>query len=333
MGQRRVLPDTNVCFPISLLDLVLRLDEAALHEVVWTEDLLDELARVWVEQGARTAEVAAKVCDDIRRAFVGQDVPRHEYEALIESMPGNDTDDHVHAAGRSAGDRARDGRRSPPAAHDCVRDRRQARARRRSTSCRSGASESHRVGVLASRGCRRGAAGPGVARPATAHNGRVMTELREAGAGDAAFLRDMLYLALYVRDGDDPFPRSVLEEPRVRHYVEGFGTRPGDVGTIAIDDGAAIGACWSRCFRACDPGYGWVAADVPEVTIAIVPGHRGRGLGRRLLLEHVGVLRSRSFRQVSLSVDPESPARRLYEDLGFVHVGWVDTSMTMLLDL
>jgi PIN domain len=96
--RQRILPDVNVCFPISLLDLVLRLDEAELHQVVWTEDLLDELARVWVKHGARSAEAAAKVCRDIRGAFVGQDVPRHEYEDLIDSMPGSDKDDHAHAA-------------------------------------------------------------------------------------------------------------------------------------------------------------------------------------------------------------------------------------------
>lgn len=29
MALTRVLPDTNVCYPISLLDLILRLDEAS----------------------------------------------------------------------------------------------------------------------------------------------------------------------------------------------------------------------------------------------------------------------------------------------------------------
>ena len=98
MERGRVLPDTNVCYPISLLDLVLRLDEAELHEIVWTEDLLDELARTWVAKGARSAEAAEKVCGDIRAAFVGQDVPRDAYEHLIASMPGDDMDDHAHAA-------------------------------------------------------------------------------------------------------------------------------------------------------------------------------------------------------------------------------------------
>lgn len=98
MALKRVLPDTNVCFPISLLDLVLRLDEAAFHGVIWTEDLLAELAAVWVEKGARSAASAQKVCDDIRRAFPDQEVPRSEYAHLVDTMPGKDPTDHPHAA-------------------------------------------------------------------------------------------------------------------------------------------------------------------------------------------------------------------------------------------
>lgn len=98
MALHRVLVDTNVCYPISLLDVILRLDEAALHEIVWTEDLLGELARTWVEHGVRSREAAEKICADIRAAFVGQDVKRSEYETLIDSMPGDDPDDRVHAA-------------------------------------------------------------------------------------------------------------------------------------------------------------------------------------------------------------------------------------------
>lgn len=60
--------------------------------------LLGELARTWVERGARSREAAARICDDIRAAFIGQDVPRAGYEHLIASMHGQDPDDRVHAA-------------------------------------------------------------------------------------------------------------------------------------------------------------------------------------------------------------------------------------------
>jgi len=94
----RVLPDTSVCFPISLLDLILRADEADLHRVVWTNDLLGELERVWVDKGSRSAVSARKVCDEIRTSFPDQQMPRSSYASLIESMPGPDPDDHAHSA-------------------------------------------------------------------------------------------------------------------------------------------------------------------------------------------------------------------------------------------
>lgn len=105
MQRQRVLPDV-------LPDLAPRLgtglDENDFHEtIIWTEDLLDELARVWIDHGARSAEAAAKVCRDIRDAFVGQDVPRHEYEHLIGAMPGGDPDDHAHAAAAASSRRTR----------------------------------------------------------------------------------------------------------------------------------------------------------------------------------------------------------------------------------
>lgn len=83
---------------MSLLDLMLRIDEASLHQVIWTDDLLDELAATWVRNGARSSEAARRVCDQIRETFAGQDVPRADYGHLIAEMPGDDLDDHTHAA-------------------------------------------------------------------------------------------------------------------------------------------------------------------------------------------------------------------------------------------
>jgi hypothetical protein len=98
MALPRVLPDTNVCYPISLLDLVLRLDEADLHRVIWSDDLLGELERTWIANGARSASSAVSICNDIRTAFPDGRVPREAYEHLIDEMPGKDPDDHPHAA-------------------------------------------------------------------------------------------------------------------------------------------------------------------------------------------------------------------------------------------
>lgn len=93
-----MLPDTNVCYPISLLDLVLRCDEHDLHRVVWTTDLLDELVRVWIRNGARSEAAATAIVAQIADTFPQQHVSRTDYQHLISMMPGADPDDRVHAA-------------------------------------------------------------------------------------------------------------------------------------------------------------------------------------------------------------------------------------------
>ena len=98
MALSRIVLDTNAAYPMSVLDLALRLDEADMHRVLWTEDLLTELATVWVRNGARSLEAATRVCQNIRDAFADQQIPRAAYEHLIASMPGRDQADHVHAA-------------------------------------------------------------------------------------------------------------------------------------------------------------------------------------------------------------------------------------------
>jgi len=38
----KIFADTNVLFPFSVMDLLLALTEDGLHELLWTEALLDE---------------------------------------------------------------------------------------------------------------------------------------------------------------------------------------------------------------------------------------------------------------------------------------------------
>lgn len=140
----------------------------------------------------------------------------------------------------------------------------------------------------------------------------------------------MLYEALYVREGEDALPESVLDEPELRHYVEDFGERPLDLGVVGLDGARPVGACWLRAFSRDDPGYGYVADDVPELAMAVVEEVRSRGLGTMLIEAVLRQAAEQEVELVSLSVDARSPALRFYERLGFEHVGWEGTSMTMV---
>jgi ribosomal protein S18 acetylase RimI-like enzyme len=149
--------------------------------------------------------------------------------------------------------------------------------------------------------------------------------IRSASPHDEAFLFDILYEALFVPPGCEPFPRSVLDAPEVGHYAAGFGTRTGDVGFVAEAIGAPVGAAWVRLLRAEDRGYGYVDDDTPELTVAVKREWRRRGVGTALCCRLFEVVP-----RMSLSSDVRNPVIGLYPRLGFETVSRDDNSVTML---
>jgi GNAT superfamily N-acetyltransferase len=133
-----------------------------------------------------------------------------------------------------------------------------------------------------------------------------------------------------------PAPLPTGEEPvsNPPHgcYVDGW-MREGDAGVLAVDGDRPIGAAWYRPFSADEPGYGFLDEATPEISIAVDSSHRGRGIGTALLRAlceragHVGL------RALSLSVERDNPALRIYRRLGFVEVQGTADACTMRLDL
>lgn len=136
--------------------------------------------------------------------------------------------------------------------------------------------------------------------------------LRDATTDDRPFVTAMLHEALFVPPGEPRFPPSLVDEPGLAPYHADFGVHSGDVGVVADIEGEPVGAAWVRLLV----GYGFVDADTPELTIAVVPERRGLGIGGLLLV----ALLDRVPR-CSLSCDRRNPAMRLYERHGFAVVG------------
>ncbi len=151
--------------------------------------------------------------------------------------------------------------------------------------------------------------------------------IRKAGPKDVRFLRDMLHHAFYGRER-----RSGTDEQPVYRYVQAWGRR-GDTGVIALDEGFPVGAAWYRLFKESAPGYGFVDEQTPELAIAVVPSRRGRGLGEELLTALMERARSEGHRALSLSVEPQNPALKLYEKHGFRKVDERDGAWTMVAEL
>ena len=96
----------------------------------------------------------------------------------------------------------------------------------------------------------------------------------------------------------------------------------GDAEGESNDEGGATAADLSPSDgRAPFTGYGWVAADIPELSMAVLPDHQGQGIGGALLDTICALARMSGYPAVSLSVEDGNGAAKLYADHGFVSVG------------
>ena len=108
---------------------------------------------------------------------------------------------------------------------------------------------------------------------------------------------------------------------------------PGDAGVIAEDEDASWEPAWFRRFAPDRPGFGFIDESIPEVSVAVAPGWRGRGVGSRLLTALFEIARERGFEGLSPSVESRNRAVHLYRRLGFLALRDENDSYTMRLQL
>jgi ribosomal protein S18 acetylase RimI-like enzyme len=142
----------------------------------------------------------------------------------------------------------------------------------------------------------------------------------------------MLAAAFDWRPGETVLSTAqIMSRPDTSHYVAGW-PRDTDVGFVA-EEGGPVGAAWWRFFTEAEPGYGFVDAATPEISIGVVATNRGRGVGTQLLRRLIAEAKSLSLPALSLSVEPDNFAADLYERLGFATVGRMGGALTMVLPL
>lgn len=132
----------------------------------------------------------------------------------------------------------------------------------------------------------------------------------------------MLYEAAIWRPGQTRPPIDVaLAEPKLAKLLADWG-KDGDVGVIAMTpDTKPVGAAWYRFWSDSNHSYGYIDSTIPEVAIGVVNDRRGEGIGTALLDALIARARSENITALSLSVERENPALRLYKRTGFEIVG------------
>ena len=78
-------------------------------------------------------------------------------------------------------------------------------------------------------------------------------------------LEDFLYEAIFIPEGIAPPPREIVYRPELQVYVEGFGSRRGDIALCAESDGKIVGAVWGRIMN----DYGHIDDETPSLAISL----------------------------------------------------------------
>jgi [ribosomal protein S18]-alanine N-acetyltransferase len=158
-------------------------------------------------------------------------------------------------------------------------------------------------------------------------------ELRPATGADLEHVKRALFEAVAWNPGRELPPYEfTIAHPELARYHEDWG-RHGDLAVIAEAEDEVVGACSCRLFTAEDHGHGYVDDETPELAIAVWEGRRGEGIGTRLMGALEVAARDAGFTKLSLSVDADNPARRLYERLGYGELSVDEGGVRMLKEL
>ncbi|WP_193636158.1 GNAT family N-acetyltransferase [Brachybacterium subflavum] len=146
--------------------------------------------------------------------------------------------------------------------------------------------------------------------------------MRRAVPGDEQALRRAVFAAWRWRGSwDEAAYRAHEDAGDPDSYVDGFGTRAGDAGLVAIADSSDLeicGAAWFRLFTRQSARAGFVADTIPELVLAVDERVRGVGIGGGLIDQLLVLARELGFPALSLHADAEnSVATALYRSRGF----------------
>ena len=95
---------------------------------------------------------------------------------------------------------------------------------------------------------------------------------------------------------------------------------------MAEIDGKIVGAVWVRIMN----DYGHIDDETPSLAISLYKKYRGFGIGTAMMKEILTLLKSHGYKQVSLSVQKDNYAVKLYLKVGFEIVSEDEEAFVMV---
>lgn len=153
--------------------------------------------------------------------------------------------------------------------------------------------------------------------------------IREMRKEEYSLLGDFLYEASYIPDGTATPPKSVIACPELQVYIADFGNSKHDKALIAEVDGNIVGAIWARIMN----DYGHIDDNTPSLAMSVFKAYRGMGIGTSLLTQMLSTEKAAGYAKLSLSVQKDNYAVKLYRKAGFTTICETDEEYIMIIDL
>ena len=141
--------------------------------------------------------------------------------------------------------------------------------------------------------------------------------IREIKETEYPLLGDFLYEAIFIPEGAEPPPRSIVDTPELQVYIENFGTQMHDKALIVESDNKIIGAVWVRIVD----DYGHIDSKTPSFAISLYKEYRGHGIGTEMMKKMLAILKICGYKRASLAVQKAHYAVKMYRNVGFEIVG------------
>lgn len=103
-------------------------------------------------------------------------------------------------------------------------------------------------------------------------------KIREIKKNEYPILSDFLYEAIFIPEGMDKPPKSIIEQPKLQVYIENFG-KADDWCLVAEVKEKIVGAAWVRIMH----DYGHIDDETPSFAISLYAEYRNMGIGTALM--------------------------------------------------
>ena len=137
-------------------------------------------------------------------------------------------------------------------------------------------------------------------------------KIREIRKNEYPILSDFLYEAIFIPEGMDKLPKSIIERPELQVYIKDFGKADDWCFVVEIKE-KIEGAVWVRIMN----DYGHIDDETPSFAISLYEEYRNMGIGTALMRDMLEFLKNKGYKQTSLSVQKANYAARMYQKVGF----------------